>query len=41
MTGFGVFALLWPFAAITLAVACVLTFHRLLDRRESRQHAAE
>lgn len=41
MTAFGVFALLWPFVSIGLAVVCVLAFHRMLDRREQRQHAAE
>ena len=41
MTSFGIFALLWPFVAITLVVASVFAFHRLLDRRERRQHAAE
>ena len=41
MTTLGVFALLWPFLAIGVAVVCVLAFHRMLDRREERQHAAE
>ena len=41
MTAFGVFALLWPFVAVGAAVVCVLAFHRMLDRRETRQHAAE
>jgi hypothetical protein len=42
MTGFGIFALAWPFLSIGLAVICVLAFHRLLDRREQqRRHAAE
>jgi hypothetical protein len=41
MTGFGILAMAWPFLTIGLAVACVLAFHRLLDRRERRYHAAE
>jgi hypothetical protein len=41
MTGFGILAMVWPFLMIGLAVACVLAFHRLLDRRERRHHAAE
>jgi hypothetical protein len=41
MTSFGVLALVWPFLMIGLAVGCVLAFHRLLDRRERRHHAAE
>jgi hypothetical protein len=40
MTSFGLFALIWPFVAIALAVASALLFHRLLERRE-RRHAAE
>jgi hypothetical protein len=41
MTSFGVLAMLWPFLMIGLAVTSVLAFHRLLDRRERRQHPAE
>jgi hypothetical protein len=41
MMSFGVLALAWPFLMIGLAVACVLAFHRLLDRRERRHQAAE
>jgi hypothetical protein len=41
MTSFGLFALLWPFFAIAVAVASVLAFHRRLDRHEQRQHPAE
>jgi hypothetical protein len=41
MTNFGIFAMVWPFLSIGLAVACVLAFHRYLDRREQRRHAAE
>jgi hypothetical protein len=41
MTGFGIFAMVWPFVAIGLAVACVLAFHRFLDRREQKRHPAE
>lgn len=40
MTGFDIFAVVWPFVSIGLAVACVLAFHRLLDRREQRRHHA-
>jgi hypothetical protein len=38
---FGVFATVWPFLSIGLAVAGVFWFHRYLDRREQRRHAAE
>ena len=38
MTGFGILAMAWPFLMIGLAVAGVLAFHRMLDRRH---HAAE
>lgn len=41
MTAFGIFAMVWPFVMIGFAVAGVLAFHRLLDRREQRHHAAE
>jgi hypothetical protein len=41
MTNFGILALAWPFLMIGLAVACVLAFHWLLDRRERHHHAAE
>ncbi len=41
MTSFGIFAMVWPFLSIGLAVAGVLWVHRLLDRREQRHHAAE
>ena len=41
MTSFGILAMAWPFLMIGLAVACVLAFHRLLDRREQRRHPAE
>ncbi len=41
MTSFGIVAVAWPFLMIGLAVACVLAFHRMLDRREQRHHAAE
>jgi len=41
MTNFGVLAMVWPFLMIGLAVAAVLAFYRLLDRREQRHHAAE
>ncbi|WP_283805642.1 hypothetical protein [Undibacter mobilis] len=40
MTGFGIFALAWPFVSIGLAVACVLAFHRYLDKRQQRPHRA-
>jgi hypothetical protein len=35
------FVLVWPCLVIGLAVASVLAFHWLLDRRERRHHAAE
>jgi hypothetical protein len=35
------FVFVWPFLVIGLAVVGVLAFHRLLDRRERRHHAAE
>jgi hypothetical protein len=38
---FGIFAMVWPFLSIGLAVAGVFAVHRYLDRRERRQHAAE
>jgi len=41
MTNFGIFAMVWPFVAIGLAVAGVLAFHRFLDRHEQRHRAAE
>jgi hypothetical protein len=41
MTGFGILAMVWPFLMIGFAVAVVLAFHRLLDRRERRHRAAE
>ncbi|WP_281011445.1 hypothetical protein [Pseudolabrys taiwanensis] len=41
MTEFGIFAMVWPFVMIGFAVVCVLAFHRLLDLREQRRHAAE
>jgi hypothetical protein len=41
MTNFGILAMVWPFLMISLAVASVLAFHRLLDQRERRHHAAE
>ena len=41
MTNFGILAMVWPFLMIGLAVACVLAFHRLLDRQEERRHPAE
>jgi tryptophan-rich sensory protein len=40
MTGFGIFAIVWPFLSISLAIACVLAFHRYLDHREQRRHRA-
>jgi hypothetical protein len=39
MTSFDILAMVWPFLMIGFAV--VLAFHRLLDRRERRHHAAE
>ena len=41
MSGFGILATVWPFLMIGFAVACVLAFHKLLDRREQHRHAAE
>jgi hypothetical protein len=38
---FGIFAMVWPFLSIGLAVAGVFAFHWWLDRREQRHHAAE
>jgi hypothetical protein len=38
---FGVFALLWPFFAVAVAVVSVLAFHRMPDRHSQQQHPAE
>jgi hypothetical protein len=38
---FGIFAMVWPFLSIGLAVAGVLAYHRWLDRQEQRHRAAE
>ena len=38
---FGIFALVWPFLSIGLAVAGVLLVHRWFDRQEQRDRAAE
>jgi hypothetical protein len=40
MIDFGIIAMIWPFVTIGLAVACVLAFHRYLDKREQRRHRA-
>jgi len=38
---FGIFATVWPFVSIGLAVAGVLAYHRWLDRQEQRNRPAE